>query len=193
MNNEILDTFGGDKVEVKSTFTNTPSIRIQNEDSDNVGAYVRGKFLLRRETPSKTYEGKMITFIELRYAASDKCGNITVKNGDRYDPVTPKVGEIISIMAPSRLARQAAEFEPGDDILILYEGMKKPTLGNGKKGKLGNSFQVRKKPGNLTPEDVEYIKKRMTPRDAKAVDPDVDVEAMAEAAAEAAGEALGGL
>lgn len=138
-------------VQPQSSFA--PSIKIHDEDSTNVGQYVSGRLLRTREANNN---GTLLMFVELRLEKTN--AKATVKKGKEYPTVEVKAGDIVSVYASSRLYRAAKQLAPGTRVFFQYDGQKKVETPKGKK--LAHIWTVKSLPGNLTPDDVAYLKAR---------------------------------
>lgn len=167
----------GKAEDVQPASSYAPSIKIHDEDSTNVGQYVSGRLLRTREANNN---GTLLMFVELRLEKTN--ARATVKKGKEYPTVEVKAGEIVSVYASSRLYRAAKQLTPGTRVFFQYDGQKKVETPKGKK--LAHIWTVKSLPGNLTPEDVEYLKSRNNKAvsDAEASTAKVQTDAEAKAA-----------
>lgn len=171
-----FDTEGkAEELEPVSNFN--PSIKMHDEDGENIGLYVSGRYLSSREVLNN---GTKLMFIDLRLEKTN--AKATIKKGKSFPEVAVQAGQVVTVYASSRLYRSVKGLQPGTRVFFEYEGQKKVETPKGRK--LAHIYKVKALPGTLTPEDVEYLKARST----KAVS-EKDVEAAAknsDAEAEAA-------
>jgi len=130
----------------------TPSIKLHDEDGENVGKFVQGKYLFRRTSTGQYGE---IVYLDVRVSATN--ATATVKKDQAYVPVPVKEGDIISLYASSRLDKQLRSLEPGTDFIAVYRGLVKEKTSKGKVHAHEYEVKAKKEP-ILTPADVEYIK-----------------------------------
>lgn len=144
----------GEITDVKpASMAPTPSVRLHDEEGKNVGKYLSGKYLGRREADGPN--GKLV-FLDVRL---DKTNQVaTVKKDGKYPVVEVKAGDLISLFASSRLDRAIKTLDLGTQIFVVYDGMKKV---KGKKGMVwAHTYTVKAKAGTLSPEDREYVNRR---------------------------------
>lgn len=155
----------------------TPSIKLHDEDGENVGQFVQGKYLIRRTGKSQNGE---VVYIDIRLENTN--AKATVKKGKDYVPAEIKAGDIISVYASRRLDRQLSKLEPGTDFIAVYKGMVKVKTAKGRTH--AHDYEVQAKTdATLTPADVDYIKSRSGNKkedvDVKAENEKTDAEAEA--------------
>jgi len=132
----------------------TPSIKLQDEDGNNIGKFIQGKYLVRRTGKSQNGE---VVYIDVRLDKTN--AKATVKRGKEYVGAEVKTGDIVSVFASRRLDRILSKLEPGTDFLAIYKGLVKVKTARGKVS--AHDFEVKaRKEANLTPADVDYIKAR---------------------------------
>lgn len=152
----------GDTEEVvPSALTPTPSIRLHDAEGKNVGKYIAGKYLGRREADGPN--GKLV-FLDIRLRDTNQVA--TVKKGTSYPEVAVKPGDIVSLFASSRLDKAISPLELGTDIIAVYDGMKRVKT---KKGMVwAHSYTVnRSKTVTLSEDDKKHIGKSQTSKTTK--------------------------
>ena len=128
-----------------------PSIRLHDSEGENVGQFVAGTYLGRREAEGPN--GKFV-LLTLRLATTN--AKATIKKGSSYPEAAVKAGDIINVFASSRLDRTVKDLELGTRIMVRYEGKKKIDTPRGKV--FAHFFDVKAIADALAPEDREYLK-----------------------------------
>lgn len=150
---KTFDTEGKAETVDASNFKNDPGIRLQGDDPTNIGQFIIGKYLGRREAQGQN--GKLV-FLAIRLESTN--APATTKKGDKYVETSVNPGDMVSVMASSRLDRAIQQVEVGSKVFIKYEGMKKVKT---KKGSVfAHTYTVKALKSTLTPQDVEYLKSR---------------------------------
>lgn len=158
---------------VEPVQNNTPSIKMHDQDGNNIGLFVIGKLLGVREI-SKSDMRYM--FIEVRLESTN--ATATIKRGKDYPTVEVKAGDIVSVYASSRLFNAVKNLPLGSRVYMKYEGIKKVQTPKGRKD--AHIFTTKKLPGTLSPEDVRYIEARkdsLTKKEVEAAQKEVEAEA----------------
>lgn len=136
-----------------ATMAPTPSIRLHDEEGKNVGKYIVGKYLGRREADGPN--GKLV-FLDIRLVKTNQVA--TVKKDGKYPETEVKAGDLISLFASSRLDRAIKTLDLGSEVFVVYDGMARV---KGKKGMVwAHTYTVKAKAGTLSPEDKEYVSRR---------------------------------
>jgi len=140
-----------EEVEPASNFN--PSIKMHDENGENIGLFVSGRYLSSRELVNN---GTKLMFIDVRLEKTN--AKATVKKGKSFPEVSVKAGDIVTVYASSRLYRSVKSLQPGTRVFFEYEGQKKVETPKGRK--LAHIYKVKALPGTLTPEDVAYLSSR---------------------------------
>lgn len=169
-----------------------PSIYLHTEDNANQGKYVLGKFLHLRLVPNKRYKNqdgsvKMDPYLDIRLVSTNHVAETKTDKG--FKAVEVKEGDIVSIRGTAILRRFAESLEAGTMVKITYID-EKLLKGNDGKKRPSHDFELKKAPGTLTEEDINYIAeakaidaKRASRPAVSAAEPSVDEEGAANLAA----------
>lgn len=151
----------------------TPSIKLHDQDGNNVGLFVSGKLLGIRKIEKN---GVKYMFVELKLESTN--AKATIKKGKSYGEVAVKAGDIISVYAASRLFNAVKDLPLGTRIFAKYEGIRKVETPRGRKD--AHFFTTKKLPGTLTVDEQKYVdskRERLTESEAKKAQAGVEAEA----------------
>lgn len=104
----------GGSTQAVSSMPSSPLLQVR----EKVGSFVSGTFLSRKDG-IKMKKG-LASILNIKIADTDM--DAVIKEGNDYVPTTIAKGDIVGILAPTRLARQFEQINAGDEVYIEYLG-----------------------------------------------------------------------